>query len=115
MAELPQPLSGCFVSGKRNERQRGDSASGSPSSPVLEALGELERTGTALKLICTLSPLSIWVFQAFRQGGTGTAALTRLQIIPLVQMGKLRHGVVTGAALGRAGRMAERQDRELLL
>ncbi|XP_026714560.1 ras-associating and dilute domain-containing protein [Athene cunicularia] len=49
--------------------------------------------------MATLSPLSVWLFQSFWQSDTGAAAL------PLVQLGKLRHGVVMGGGWGgRKGR-----------
>lgn len=55
--------------------------------------------GRPLQLMATLCPLSIRLFGGFWQGDTGAAA------IPLLLLGKLRHGVVPRAASGCAGRL----------
>lgn len=55
---------------------------------LLEALGELQRTGSALAVNGYFVPVDYPAVPSFWQGDTGTAA------IPLELLGKLRHGVV---------------------
>lgn len=95
MAELPRPLSGRFVSGKCNERQQGDSASGSPCSPPLDTLGELERTGMAPVVNGYFVPAGYPAVPSFPAGRHWHCSPHPSAAIPLVQLGKLRQGVVT--------------------
>lgn len=70
VAELPRALTGCFLSGCWGH------------------FGRCKGQGRLWQLMATLCPLSVRLFRAVWPGDTGTAA------IPLVLLGKLRHGLV---------------------
>lgn len=83
---VPRPRSGCFLSGRWNQRLRGEQR-------------KENCKGQGLAVNGYFMPAECRAVPSFWQGDTGTAA------IPLVLLGKLRHGLVPRATWGCAGRL----------